>query len=293
MNIIQIFKQFPTQESCVKHLEQLRWGDKPRCAYCNSENTYPLNYKSQYRHHCNTCRKSFSVTVGTIMHDTRLPLQKWFLAISLILNAKKGISSMQLARELEIPQKTAFSLSHRIRKAMKEQDGELLRGIVEMDETYVGGKPRKSSKDDDTQHPRGRGTNKECVVGMIEREGKVKVEHVDKIRLRAKGLKSLVRKYVDTTCATLITDEYKGYMSMHKLIDHLQVNHQREYVSGGAVHTNTIESFWAILKRGILGNFHKVSKKYLTKYIDEFTYRFNNRHNTAAFHGLLSNLLGN
>ena len=138
MNIIQMFKQFPTQEDCIKHLEKLRWGDTPRCAYCNSENTNPLKYKEQYRHHCNACRKTFSVTVNTIMHDTRLPLQKWFLAISLILNAKKGISNRQLARDLELPVKTAFSLSHRIRNAMQDKDAELPKGIVEMDETYVG-----------------------------------------------------------------------------------------------------------------------------------------------------------
>ena len=154
MNIIQIFKQFPTQESCINHLEKIRWGDTPRCVYCGGDKvSRHVSSRQPYRLQCSRCKKSFSVTVNTIMHDTRLPLQKWFLAISLILNAKKGISSMQLARDLQIRQATAFSLSHRIRKAMTERNGELLKGIVEMDETYVGGKPRKTSKDDDTQHP--------------------------------------------------------------------------------------------------------------------------------------------
>ena len=171
MNIIQIFKQFPTQESYINHLEQKRWGGVPVCPYCTSTNTYKA--KDRLRHHCNGCRKSFSVTIGTIFHDTRLPLQKWFLAISLMLNAKKGISSRQLARDLELPVKTAWSLSHRIRNAMQEDQG-LLSGIVEMDETYIGGKPRKEAKkkdkdDDDKGNPRGRATKKECVVGMIER----------------------------------------------------------------------------------------------------------------------------
>lgn len=122
MNLIQIFKQFPTQESCINHLEKLRWNDKPICPYCQSDNTNPLKSENRFRHHCNGCRKSFSVTIGTIFEDSRLPLQKWFLAISLMLNAKKGISSRQLARDLELPVKTAWSINHRIRKAMK-QDG--------------------------------------------------------------------------------------------------------------------------------------------------------------------------
>lgn len=143
MNLIQIFKQFPTQESCIDHLEKQRWGNEPFCPYCGSLNTYKA--KDRLRHHCNSCRKSFSVTVGTIFHNSKLPMQKWFLAISLVLNAKKGLSSCQLGRDIEVRQATAWSMIHRIRKAMK-QDGKLLSGIVEMDETYIGGKPRKEVK---------------------------------------------------------------------------------------------------------------------------------------------------
>ncbi|MBW7996379.1 MAG: IS1595 family transposase [Candidatus Glassbacteria bacterium] len=137
MNIMQAFKRFPDQEACIEHLEKVRWSDTPKCPYCESENTNPL--KKELRHHCNGCRKSFSVTVGTIFHHTHLPLQKWFLAISLILNAKKGIASRQLARDLELPVKTAWFLNMRIRRAMVA-DERLLQGIVEMDETYIGGK---------------------------------------------------------------------------------------------------------------------------------------------------------
>ena len=188
MNLIQIFTKFPTQESCIKHLENTRWKNGIICPYCNSNKTCTHKAKDsdrvRERQQCWNCNKSFSVTVGTIFHNTHLPIQKWFLAISLILNAKKGISSRQLARDLELPVKTAWSINHRIRKAMK-QDGTLLSGIVEMDETYVGGKPRKEAKkkddnDDDFSNPRGRGTKKECVVGMIERNGKVKAKNVVK-----------------------------------------------------------------------------------------------------------------
>lgn len=273
MNIIEIYRRFPTQEACIRHLEKARWGDTPVCGYCGSTNTYPL--RVELRHHCNACRKSFSVTIGTIFFDTRLPMQKWFLAISLILNAKKGISSRQLARDLELPVKTAWSVAHRIRKAMKD-DGSLLCGVVEMDEAYIGGKPRPGNKRDDDDAPRGRGTRKVPVVGMVERQGKVKAKAARKDELRAADLQALVRRNVDLDNAILITDEYTGYSGMKHLLAHKTINHSQRYVDC-LVHTNTIESFWAIVKRGIVGQFHKVSGKYLDRYLDEFCYRYNGR----------------
>lgn len=262
MSIVSTIKKFPNQESCIAYLEQARWNGKPVCPYCESDNTNKTYNQDteRFRHFCNGCKKSFSVTVGTIFHDSRLPLQKWFLAIDLILNAKKGLSSCQLARDLDVRQATAWSMGHRIRKAMKQDTG-LLSGIVEMDETYVGGKPRKEAKknDDDKGNPRGRATKKECVIGMIERGGKVKGRNVEKGTLKAKDLKELVRAGVDVENTTLITDEYRGYMTMRRIISHLQINHSEAYVNG-MIHTNSIESFWAILKRGIIGQYHKVSK---------------------------------
>lgn len=149
MNIIQIFNKFPTQESCLEHLDQIRWNGNPRCPYCESENQTPL--KDEHRYHCNNCNTSFSVTVGTIFHHTHLPLQKWFLAVTLMLNAKKGLSARQLARDLEVNKNTAWRITMKVREAMAYQ-GELLKGIVEMDETYVGGKPRKQGKKDNNDH---------------------------------------------------------------------------------------------------------------------------------------------
>ena len=278
MNIIQIFRRFPSQESCIKHLENARWGDKTVCAYCGSDNAYPL--RGELRHHCNACRKSFSVTIGTIFFDTRLPMQKWFLAISLILNAKKGISSRQLARDLELPVKTAHSVAYRIRKAMGD-DGKLLSGIVEMDETYVGGSPRKGNERENEQEggntaTRGRGTLKTPVVGIVEREGRVKAKSAKKAELRGVDLQELVRGAVDLKSSLLITDEYRGYSGMSALLPHKRINHSRRFADC-LVNTNSIESFWAIVKRGIIGQFHKVSDKYLDRYLDEFCYRFNGR----------------
>lgn len=281
MNIIKIFQRFPTQESCIKHLEKARWGGVPKCPYCGSEHTYP----NEGRHYCYNCKTSFSVTVGTIFHHTHLPLQKWFLAISLILNAKKGISALQLSRDLEVNKNTAWRISMQIRKAMAQMESrELLTGVVEMDETYVGGKPRKGKKydDDDDKPKRGRGTKKAPVVGAIERNGKVSAKAVSKDKLTGKALRAFVRDRVDTSNSHLMTDEYKGYLGMSKMLPHSVIKHQEWYVDGD-IHTNTIEGFWALLKRGMFGQFHSVSKRHLQRYVDEFCFRYNNRTNEKIF----------
>jgi transposase-like protein len=292
MNIIDIMKKFATQKDCIEYLEEIRWYGKPICPYCGSTNTNDL--PKQLRHHCNGCRKSFSVTIGTIFHDTRLPLQKWFLAINLILNAKKGISSCQLARDIQVHQETAWSMGHRIRKAMQQKDGELLKGIVEMDETYVGGKPRKETKNDDDkedQNKRGRGTKKQAVIGMIERKGNVKAQLASNNKLTFKILSELVRKNIDTKQAILCTDEFKAYARMKTIIVHKQIDHRSCMWSLNGISTNYMESFWAIVKRGIIGQFHKVSKKYLNKYLDEFCWRFNNKDNGSVFDSLIGNMV--
>jgi transposase-like protein len=158
MDIIKIYELFPNQQECLEYLEKTRWNDKPICPYCQSSNTTSM--PKEFRHHCNTCNTSFSVTVRTIFHKTKLDLQKWFLAISLILNAKKDISARQLARDLNVDKNTAWYMAMRIRRAMIEQR-ELINGFVGMDETYIGGKPRKS----DLQSKRGRGTSKTPLAG--------------------------------------------------------------------------------------------------------------------------------
>lgn len=171
MNIIQVYERFPDQESCLAHLEAARWGGEPSCPYCESTNTAPSSDRRR-RHRCYECKTSFSVTVGTIFHHTHLPLQKWFLAITLMLNAKKGLSALQLSRDLEVNKNTAWRITMQIRKAMSQaEQRNLLTGIVEMDEAYVGGKPRRGTKGDgeDGKHKRGRGTKKTPVVGAVDR----------------------------------------------------------------------------------------------------------------------------
>jgi len=273
MNITTIFETFPTQESCIEHLEKVRWSGKPSCPYCRSQNTTPM--VNEKRHHCNNCNTSFSVTVRTIFHHTHLPLQKWFLAVSLILNAKKGISSRQLARDLGVHRNTAWRISMQIRNAMTQvHQRELLVGLVEADETYVGGKPRKRSGGEKPK--RGRGTKKTPVFGVVERGGNVKAEVIRDRNLSSKRISALVRRHVDVKNSVLVTDEFKGYIGIKKFMPHKTVNHQVWYVDGD-IHTNSIESFWAILKRGIVGQFHKVSVRHLPKYLDEFCFRYNHR----------------
>jgi transposase-like protein len=289
MNIISIFEQFPREEDCIKHLEKVRWNGKPVCPYCESTNSTPIPIES--RHHCNTCKTAFSVTVRTIFHHTHLPLQKWLLAVSLILNAKKGISSRQLSRDLQVNKDTAWRISMKIREAMNERwQRDLLTGIVEADETYIGGKPRKGDPNDNN-HTRGRGTKKTPVIGMVERGGKVKAESSFNKPLNIKNLSALVRRNVDIKNSVLMTDEYSGYLGVNNFMPHKTIDHQVWYVDGD-IHTNTIESFWAILKRGIVGQFHKVSVKHLPKYLDEFCYRYNYRKNGLVFDQTIQRALG-
>lgn len=283
MNIVSIYREFPTEKSCIDRLETVKWKGTPTCPYCKSAKATAMPKEERY--HCNTCNTTYSVTVGTIFHNTKLDLQKWFLGVALMLNAKKGLSARQLARDLEVNKNTAWYMAMRIRKAMLD-DGALLKGIVEMDETYVGGKPRKGGR----PGKRGRGTKKIPVVGMVERDGKVRAK-VSPI-LTSKRLMQLVRRNVDKGESILITDEFKGYSKANSnVLRHLTINHSVSYCQG-AIHTNTIEGFWALLKRGIIGQYHKVSLAYLQKYVDEFAFRYNNRKNDGIFDLTLTNALG-
>lgn len=275
MDIIKIYEMFPNEDDCIHYLETVRWKDKPKCPYCQSSSVTSL--PKEKRHHCNTCNTSFSVTVRTIFHHTHLPLQKWFLAICIALNAKKGIAARQLSRDLHVNKDTAWRMDMKIRQAMSEREQrELLTGLVECDETYIGGKLRPGSGE---QHKRGRGTKKTPILGMAERGGNFRAEVVKNRKLDSKNLKMLVRRNVDIKNATLITDEWKGYIGIQMIMPHKIVDHAIWYVNGDA-HTNTVESFWALLKRGIIGQYHKVSLRYLPKYVDEFSYRWNHREDT-------------
>lgn len=286
MNLVEIFTKFPKQEDCIAFLEEKRWHNKTVCPYCGSCKS---SKESGLRHHCNKCNTSYSVLVNTIFHHTHLPLQKWFLAISLIVNAKKGISSRQLARDIKVTKDTAWRMQMQIRQAMVETPS-LMTGICEMDETYIGGKSKGKRKGIEVK--RGRGTQKIPVVGVVSRDLKhVKAQVLHKISFA--DLKKVVENTIDLENAILITDDYTGYIPFKDLIKHESVNHsKKEYVRGN-IYTNTIEGFWATLKRGIVGQYHYLSDKYLAKYANEFCFKYNNRNNKNIFDLLLNNSVKN
>jgi transposase-like protein len=286
VNIIEIFQSFQTQEQAVEHLEKVRWGGQPHCPYCGSVSVGPhaSGDRNVARWQCHDCHRAFAVTVGTLFHGTHLPLRSWFLVLALMLNAKKSASAYQIARDLGMRRPTVWSMMHRIRAAMAadpEQD-RLLHGIVEADETYVGGKPRKGNKrDGDTKNKPGRGTKKVPVVGVVERGGRV-IAEVAENGVGSKSLNKFIACFVDKAGSLLVTDEWAGYNKVSETMLHAVVRHKSEYAVG-MVHTNTIEGFWAIVKRAWYGSHHHYSRKYMPLYIAEACYKYNRRSSATAF----------
>lgn len=292
MNVLELFKSFQTQEQCIEYLEEKRWHGKPVCLYCGSESVYRhvSGDRANQRWQCSHCTRAFSVTVGTIFHGTHVSLRNWFLVLCLMLNAKKSASACQIARDLGMRRPTVWSMMHKIRAAMDGdvQQGRLLFGIVEADETYVGGKPRKGNKrDDDTPSKRGRGTKKTPVVGLVERGGRVVAKVAHAKELSAKGLSKFINKFVDKDGTLLISDEYMGYKRVSRIMPHAVINHSKSYADG-IVHTNSIEGFWAIIKRAWYGQHHHYSKKYMQLYVSEACYKYNNRKNKQLFENALN-----
>lgn len=291
MNIIQIYKRFPTTEDCLKHLEIVRWGGSAECPYCSSDNC--TTRKNSNRYQCNTCNSSFSVTVGTIFQNTKLDLQKWFLMISLMLDAKKSMSSRQMARHIEINVKTAHRNMMKLRVAMREY-GELFAGIVELDETFIGGKNK--NRHWKNKIPGGQGghsPDKTPVFGILERDGNIKAGKV-KDR-KGSTLRPIINSNVSKGATVMTdehTDEHTGYNGLSKNFNHQTVNHGVGNYVNGNTHTNSIESFWSLFKRGYMGQWHHIGTKYLNLYLDEFTFRQNNRGNEDVFSLLLQKSLG-
>jgi transposase-like protein len=269
-SILEFQKHFSTDEKCREFLEAQRWGAEPACVFCGSLKV--TRKKDGKRFQCNEkeCRKQFSVTVGTVIENTKIPLTKWFLAMYILSNHSKGISSLQLASWLDVTQKTAWFLNHRVREMLTDNAPALLEGIVEIDETHIGGKiaNRHKSKRDTNRD------NKTMVFGAVSRTGKVITKVVpDK---KAESLIAAVNENVHED-AIMVSDENPSYNGLKKKYNHHTVNHnQEEYVRGFA-HTNQIEGFWNLLKKQINGIHHSVSPKHLDRYCTEAAYRYNNR----------------
>ncbi|MCY3789045.1 MAG: IS1595 family transposase [Gemmatimonadetes bacterium] len=281
MNLVSIIQQFPHQAACINHLESVRWGEQPQCPFCQSEHVARKAEKGRVgRWNCHACKSSFNVLSGTIFEKTRIPLQKWFLAIGLMLNAKKSLSSYQLARDCDLNPPSAWYMQQRIRAAMADND-RLLSGLVEADETYVGGKPRRTNrKDDHTRNKPGRGTKKTPVIGVVERGGAVIAKVAED--LTGKGIVQFLKGAVDPDASLLITDEYRGYNAAESFLPHAVINHSERYVDGW-VHTNTIEGFWALIKRAWYGQHHHYSRRYTPLYVAETSWKYNERKNPNTF----------
>lgn len=268
-----------TEDEARAILEKIRWPDGIKCAHCGSDNVTRLNGKSEKTRdgviQCNACRGQFTVMKGTVMEDSHITLRQWVQAFHSMSSHKKGVSALQLQRNLGLHSYgSAWHLAHRIRLAMKEGPlARRLKGVVEVDETYVGGKPRKGSG---IKHKRGRGTDKAPVLAMVERKGDIVSKPIENVT--AKTLKTAIREAVEKE-STIITDDYESYAGIGKDFSggHETVNHGKgEYVRGN-VSTNTAESFFALLKRGVHGTFHHISKKHLNRYCDEFGFRWDHR----------------
>ena len=265
---------YSTDEECRELLVALRWPDGVSCLRCGSTSISEVRKRGKYD--CNDCRYQFSVTAGTIMHDSHLPLRKWFIAIYLMCESRKGISSSQLKRTLGVAYRTAWYLTHRIREAMGNDpfDGPTLFGIVEVDETLIGGKVRGKGK--------GYRGNKSYVAGAIQRDGEIRLEHVPDVKRAT--LHDFIRRNVRDETEAIYTDELASYVGISDDdTRHETVRHSIEEWVVGDVHTNSIEGAWALFKRSLVGAFHKVSVKHLDRYLEEFEWRYNNRDNDHIF----------
>jgi transposase-like protein len=282
IDLVALIEDFGSEEKCRTYLEELRWPDGVKCPRCGSDKISRIVKRNQFD--CDACRYQFSITAGTIFNDSHLPLWKWFLAVYVMGESKKGISANQLKRMLGVSYKTAWYLCHRVRAAMHDEAAPLLVGIVEADETYVGGK-----------HPGQRGgrqlINKAAVLGAVERSGEVRFKVTDRVTKGA--IHGFLGAVVGDEAEAIYTDEFHSY---HGIGDentrHETVNHFRKEWVQGDVHTNTIEGVWSLFKRGLIGSYHHVSVDHLPAYLDETAFRYNNRENAYLFRDTLLRLIG-
>jgi transposase-like protein len=285
MTLPEITELFSTDDKCREVLERLRWPNGPECPRCKTSRVVRLstNVKLLW---CHDCEYQFSVTAGTIFNDSHLPLSKWFIATLLLVEARKGFSANQMKRTLGVSYKTAWYLCHRIRAAMKEYDKTMLQGTVEMDETYVGGRKRGACI-------RGRGAEKEIVIGLRQRNGDLRFFHAKDAK--SATLAQYIRENVSEDVDVMVTDEWSAYPDAMrrtgKIEKHKTIRHKGHVYVDGDIHTNTVESAFSLLKRGVIGTWHRISAKHLAAYLDEMTFRFNRRKSPAIFLDTLRHMI--
>lgn len=281
MNLMKLMRDFDTDIECRTYIEKLRWPDGVTCPRCNAKQISRIQNRNQFD--CDSCRYQFSATAGTIFHDSHLPLWKWFAATYLMIESRKGMSANQLKRILEVSYKTAWYLCHRIRKAMEEMNPRQLKGTVEVDEAYIGGKRRHVGG--------GYRKNKTMVLGAIERGGLCRLR-VERRKVK-KVLHRFVRETISDKAKRIYTDDNQEYQGIgDKNTKHESVVHSLEEWVRGDVHTNSVEGVWSLFKRSIVGSYHQISAKHLDAYLDEFEFRFNNRKNPYLFRDTIMKLIG-
>lgn len=280
MTVPQFEKLFPDDDACKRYLVARRWTKGVCCPRCGSDKVFELK-TMPFKWECMECGKStsyrFSVLVGTIFENTNVSLKTWFKVIYLMLTSKKGISALQVQRMMGFGSySTAHYMCHRIRAGLSDPNFRKLMGIVEVDETYIGGKNKNRHWDKRNDGTGGEG--KDTVVGAVERKGNVVARVIE--RADTATLNSFIREAISEKVSLIATDEHPGYRNVK---NHKTVCHSSGQYVDGVVHTQTIDGFWSLLKRGIMGSFHKVSRKYLPLYVAEFEFRYNNRNNPDIF----------
>lgn len=302
MNLIDATKQLGADEQCLAYLEQMRWPDGVRCPVCGNDKISRITRKSATKnvrkslYQCleSTCKQQFSATSGTIFNDSHLPLHKWFMALAIVVDAKKGISANQLKQHLGIGSyRTAWYMAHRIRKAMEDNSGMMLSGTVEVDETWIGGKAkRRGGTGPKNQKPRKE--KFDMVLSMRERKGRVKFVHIPDGKAATIGKE--VNKHISPRAKRIVTDGSAIYdfgLSHKFRPKHHSVNHNVQWIVPGTdIHTNTVESSFSLLKRGLIGSFHRVTIKHLHRYLSEFEFRFNVRKDDDRFSTTLRRMAG-
>ncbi|HEY7875718.1 MAG TPA: IS1595 family transposase [Actinomycetota bacterium] len=289
MNLVKLIEQFGSEDKCREYLEDLRWPDGPACPRCESKSLSRVAARNQFD--CNSCRYQFSVKVGTVFHDSHLPLWKWFLATYMMCKSKKGMSANQLKRTLDVSYKTAWYLCHRIRHAMDVADPQLLTGIVDVEQSFVGGKHKNRHSSKRARGHTGGHADKTMVIGAVGRDGGVRFQ-VDRRGPSSIVLSAFIAANVDDEEATVYTDTAGGYGKLKQMgFKHETVDHSADEWVRADVHTNTVESVWSLLKRSIVGSYHQLSTKHLESYLDEIAFRFNNRNNPFLFRDTLIAML--